>query len=236
MNFQGCDLPSPDDAFIARAALPGPLRHLDNSLGCSSSSSSSIRRKSERAIFRATRHTSRERASERAHTHKRTFTHTRVHLPHDTPYPCARVHPRGVGGRGRHGGLGRRGLSAVGGVIASAQIEYISYVFITTARPRATSSRAICHPRRHLSTPDIATAATAAATPRRRVAVVEGLEEGMENAKLGESERKRRVRRGAQKGGRTERRRRVGARRRGCRRASGRGWPREIKREEIPVD
>lgn len=65
------------------------------------------------------------------------------------------------------------------------------------------------------------------------MAVVEGLEEGMENASP-EKARERDAFRGRRVGKRGQQR--VGIRRRGCRRARRRGWPREIKREEIPVD
>lgn len=88
------DLPSPDGAFIAPATLPGPLRHLDNSLGCSGS----IRRKSERTIFRTKRHTSRARIHPQ--------THTYAHLPTSrySVSVCTCISARGRRGRGRHGG------------------------------------------------------------------------------------------------------------------------------------
>lgn len=92
---QGRDLPSPDGAFIAPATLPGSLRHLDNSLDCSGS----IRRKSERAIFRTKRHTSRARA--RIHPQ----THICAHLPASrySVSVCTCISAKGRRGRG-HGG------------------------------------------------------------------------------------------------------------------------------------
>lgn len=109
----------------------------------------------ERASAQSSGRSATPHARARARIHpQHIYAHTC--LPHDTPCPYARVYPRKVGGGEGTGGLGRRGLSAVGGVIASAQIEYISYVFITTAA--ALRRPAICHPRRHLSP------ATAAAT------------------------------------------------------------------------
>lgn len=136
------------------------------------------------------------------------------------------VYPRGLVG-------GCPPPRSAGGVIASAQIEYISYVFITTARYVVPLSAA--YP------------LSAARTPRRH----RPPEEGWPPTRGGRSEEGKRRTRGAPERNARERdaagRGRGGGkkgRRRDCgyegagegKRASTRGWPREIKREEIPVD